>query len=137
MSDRASGIVQPGRHPVAQARVGAHGAGGGVGRRPPDARVPDLDPGVRVRAAQGALVARRFPAGEAGRQPGRHPDGAQQHHLGGRELLAEAGVRHEQEVVDGVRTRRRDGRVEPVGLVRRADRSRPLASPLHGRWLPA
>ena len=94
------------------------GPGGRVGPDPVVAPDPDLHPRVRVAAEQDPLGALRRATREPGDQPGRDTDRAQQHSLGRGEVLAEPLVRHEQEVVDGVRALGGHRGVEPVALVR-------------------
>ena len=81
---------------------------GGVGSEahPAGARVEHLDPGVQVLLPERpAVVARVHAVGQSGDEAGRDAGGAQQQHLGGGELLAEADPVDEQEAVDGVLAR--------------------------------
>ena len=124
---RADRVERPGdearlrREPAAAAdAVGRDGAGR-IGANPADARLPELGPGVRralpddVVAVDGGQV-RALVAGDDAR---RHAGGAHHDDEGGGEVLAEAFLAIEPELVDGVAAV--VARSERVAVALRAD----------------
>src|SRR5690606_35890312 len=76
--------------------------GGRIDTQPATAGKPDFGPGVRIRLADDPVVVERvsFTALVAGHDAGRYVERTHQHDECRREVLAEAGARIEQELVD-------------------------------------